>query len=80
MHFVVSLFPKIAESKCLDYCKKLETILREYNMGVFKVENTVVNLSDVELTQNEHNVLKFGLNHGIKRKIKLQDLQHYIEE
>ena len=55
-------------------------LLLDSSINEFKVKNTVINLTKEELTSEEQNILKLGLNHGMQKRIKWCDIQTNFEE
>ena len=49
--------------------KKLNNLRKLFGVFKFNVEKTVTNLSDIKLSDDEINVLKFGPKHGIRYRI-----------
>jgi len=77
---VVRVFQTTKTSKAESHEKKLRQLNFNSAKERFCLNDTVKNISGVQLSQEEMNILKFGLNHGIKRKVNWRELQVKLEE
>jgi len=59
--------------------KKLSNLRKLFGVFKFNVKNTVLNLSNIDLTDDELNILKYGPKHGIRKKINKFKLQSKVE-
>ena len=59
--------------------KKLSNLRELFGVFKFNVKNTVLNLSNIDLTDDELNILKYGPKHGIRKKINKFKLQSKVE-
>jgi len=80
IHWITVNIKKIEVEKLTSHDKKMAKLLLDSSINDFKVKNTVINLTKEELTSEEQNILKLGLNHGIQKRIKWCDIQTNFEE
>ena len=77
---VVNCMAKVLHNKKIGQNKKLSTLLQVSSSCNFDLNNTVKNLSNHELSTEEHNALKFGLNHGILTPLDERLIKSKFEE
>ena len=67
------------KSKENAHINKLKNLRKLFGISKFSVENTLINMSKVVLSEDEERILKFGPNHSIKKRIDETKLCAKIE-
>jgi len=80
VHWVVRNFLAVKLKKQITHDKKLANIMSESCNEKFRVEKTIINLTDTPLSDEETKILQFGMKHGIKQKLYWNNIKTNVEE